>query len=104
MIDAMNTVPTDIRQAAPDRLAIRWADGVEHEFPVFDLRCACPCANCVDEMTGIRQLDPGSVPAGVRPNQVASVGNYAIKISWSDGHDSGIYSFKLLRRLGERAG
>lgn len=98
----MSTVPTDIRQAGPGVLAIRWSDGVEHPFPVFDLRCECPCAACRDEFTGIRTLDPESVPSDVRPVRVQSVGNYAIQINWSDGHDSGIYGFDYLRNLGDR--
>ena len=98
----MSNVPIDIRQAGRGTLAIEWADGVTHEFPVRRLRCACPCAECVDELTGVRRLDPESVPADVQPRQVTSVGSYALKISWSDGHDTGIYSFTRLRELGDR--
>jgi ATP-binding protein involved in chromosome partitioning len=96
----MPVVPTDIRQAGPDTLAIDWSDGHESEYGVFDLRVACPCASCRDEMTGERLLDPATVPADVRPVNLVSVGNYAIKITWSDGHDTGIYSYERLRELG----
>lgn len=96
----MSAVPTDIRQAGPDKLAIDWSDGHHSEYEVFGLRVACPCASCRDELTGERLLDPATVPADVRPVNLASVGNYAIKITWSDGHDTGIYSYARLRELG----
>ena len=96
----MSAVPTDIRQAGPDTLAISWADGSESKYQVFDLRVACPCASCVDEITGEKRLDPAGVPKDVRPVGIVSVGNYAIQIRWSDGHDSGIYSYEYLKRLG----
>jgi ATP-binding protein involved in chromosome partitioning len=91
--------PRDIRQAGPRTLAVEWSDGEESRYDVFDLRVACPCASCVDENTGVRRLDPARVPRDVKPVRIVSVGNYALKISWSDGHDTGIYSFALLRRL-----
>jgi DUF971 family protein len=39
-------------------------------------------------------------PEDVRPVRVSPVGRYAIQITWTDGHDSGIYSFEYLRDLG----
>ena len=95
----MDVVPTDIRQAGPSTLAIDWSDGKESRYDARELRLACPCATCHDEMTGARLLDPASVPADVRPVHLESVGNYGIKISWTDGHDTGIYSFARLREL-----
>ena len=96
----MAAIPRDIRQADPRTLAITWQDGAESVYDVRRLRLACPCANCVDEMTGKPRLDPASVPAGVAPVNIRSVGNYAIAIVWSDGHDTGIYSFERLREMG----
>lgn len=95
----MDLFPTDIRQADDAVLAITWNDGRESQFRVFDLRAACPCANCVDELSGNRLLDPRSLDPEVKPVDIVSVGNYAIKISWSDGHDTGIYSWDRLRRM-----
>jgi len=95
----VDIAPRAIRQAGPDVLAIDWSDGRTSEYRAYDLRVACPCATCVDEVTGERILDPARVPAGVRPVRVRSVGNYGLKIEWSDGHDTGIYTFERLRRL-----
>lgn len=63
-----------------------------------ELRLACPCAQCVDEMSGRPILDPTVVPDDVRPVHLALVGAYGLKINWSDGHATGIYTFDLLRR------
>jgi len=100
--DADRTTPDEIRQAGPRALAIRWRDGVESVYAVRDLRLACACAECVDEWSGEQKLEPGSVPEDVHPRRVSSVGRYAIQIAWSDGHDTGIYSFDRLRALADR--
>ena len=95
----MDLYPTNIQQIDADTLGIHWSDGVESTFNVFKLRCACPCANCVDEMTGDKLLDPKRVAPDVKPVDLAQVGNYAIQISWSDGHNTGIYSFRSLKEM-----
>ncbi len=94
-------LPTAIEQRGPERLGIRWADGVDTEYEVRALRLACACATCVDEWSGEPRLDPASVPEDVRPTEIHRVGRYAIQIAWSDGHDSGIYPFARLRALAE---
>ena len=82
------------------RLRIRWADGAESLLAPFDLRAACPCAACVDEMTGRRTLRPETLPEAVHPLAIHYVGRYALQFVWSDGHQTGIYPFRYLRRLG----
>lgn len=86
------------------RLRISWGDGTVAEYEPFLLRCRCPCASCVDEMTGIRILQPHAVARDVFPEAIQYVGRYALHFRWSDGHDTGIYSFELLRRLGDEKG
>jgi DUF971 family protein len=83
------------------RLGIVWGDGVAFEYEPRLLRQRCPCAGCVDEMTGIRTLRPESVPAGIYPEAIHYVGRYALQFVWSDGHSTGIYTFEYLRRLAE---
>jgi len=92
-------VPEAIEQAGPDRLRIRWVDGADCVYDVRDLRLACRCAHCVEEGTGRPLLDPTSVPDDVRPRKIESVGRYAIQFAWSDGHDTGIYTYEYLREL-----
>ncbi|MDX1748266.1 MAG: DUF971 domain-containing protein, partial [Halobacteriales archaeon] len=64
----------------------------------------CPCAGCVDEMTGRRILTEGMVPERVYPLEIQYVGRYALRFVWSDGHRTGIYPYEYLRKLcGEEA-
>jgi len=85
------------------RLRIRWKDGRVDEYEPRALRLACPCAGCVEEMTGRPILVPEMVPEGVYPEAIHYVGRYALQFVWSDRHSTGIYPFEYLRRLGERS-
>ena len=92
-------------------LEIDWKDGHSSKWTFAWLRHGCPCATCVDEREGLG-LDPGqakpeqraanSLPMfkePPRPRDVKQVGNYAIRFTWNDGHESGIYSWDYLRRV-----
>lgn len=63
------------------------------------VRLACRCAFCVDEKTGEPLLDPQSVPEDVSVTNVELVGNYALRIHWTDGHATGLYTWTHLREL-----
>lgn len=81
-----------------DGILIEWdAAGHEALYPARALRLACPCAACVDEMSGRRLLDPAGVAEDVRPVSLALVGAYGLRVQWSDGHGTGIYTFQRLR-------
>jgi DUF971 family protein len=84
---------------AATHLRIRWRDGHVSEFPPRLLRVACPCAGCVDEMTGRRILREDDVPPDVHPIVISPVGRYALRFDWSDGHGTGIFPYDYLRRL-----
>ena len=98
MSDALKRRKPETILVASD-LYILWKDGHESHFPFFPLRDACPCANCVDELTGQKTLNPATIAREIRIRSCEYVGNYALRIQWSDGHNTGLYSFKLLRRL-----
>lgn len=83
------------------RLRIVWKDGRESVYAPRELRLRCPCAGCVDEMSGERILVPAMVPQDVYPMAIDYVGRYALAFTWSDGHSTGIYPFEYLRRLDE---
>ncbi len=85
-------------------LSITWADGEAFIYKPWDLRMACPCAGCVDELTGGRILKEATVPGDVYPEAIHYVGSYALQFMWSDSHSTGYYTFELLRRLGEGQG
>jgi ATP-binding protein involved in chromosome partitioning len=78
-------------------ITVRWADGTTNVYRSYDLRIWCPCASCVDEFTGKRLLDPDRVDPEVAAVQWTRVGRYALQIQWSDGHDTGIYTYERLR-------
>lgn len=87
----------------PNReVGIVWEDGREDYVAVRMLRLECPCAECVDEITGERRLDPRSVPEDVRIKHWEPVGQYAVRFVFSDGHDTGIYTFEKLSRIAGR--
>ena len=93
------TTPTKIEQAGPETLRIVWADGRECLYLVRQLRLECRCAHCIDEWSGEPRLDESKVPADVRPVNISPVGRYALSFRWSDGHDTGIYTFETLRAI-----
>jgi DUF971 family protein len=88
---------------------IEWGDGHVSHYGFPFLRDACPCAMCNDEREKSRRapgeaprLAPGALPmfkAVARVVSAEGVGKYAIKFTWNDDHDLGIYSWKLLREL-----
>jgi ATP-binding protein involved in chromosome partitioning len=89
--------PVAVWQASRDRLGIRWGDGKTSFHEAYALRRACPCAGCLDEWTREELPSLERVPRDVVPRTVRSVGRYALQPVWSDGHRSGIYSFRDLR-------
>lgn len=95
--------PRVITKSDPSRVDIEWADGLKTSLSAQVLRSVCQCANCVDEVTGRRVHDPASVPADLTTTVVELVGHYALSIHFSDGHDTGIFTFEHLRRAGEAA-
>lgn len=80
-------------------LKISWQDGHVSVYSPHALRLLCPCAGCIEEMTGRPILDPTSIPAGVYPTAIHYVGRYALQFMWSDGHSTGFYPFEMLRKV-----
>jgi DUF971 family protein len=95
--------PTEISQDSNTRLRITWGDGRTCEYSSALLRRACPCAQCVDEWTGERTLKPQTISEEVEIGDLSIIGRYALNFRWSDGHETGIYSFQYLRDLCERS-
>lgn len=90
-------MPDEIVGLLRSKITFRWPDGHESTYPARLLRLHCRCASCIEEMSGKPLLDPASVPENVRAQRIELVGQYAIQIGWTDGHDTGIYSFRDLR-------
>lgn len=99
--DMKKRKPRDIVFA--EDLTVEWRDGVVSHYPLVTLRDACPCAACVDEITGEKVLDPTSIRPDIFIQKAEYIGNYALRINWSDGHNTGIYSFRFLREFFDMA-
>jgi DUF971 family protein len=102
----MDSYPTALKLADDGRLLITWSDQVTKRYRVRELRDACPCATC-REKRNAPPADPLALPLlskvelePLRIQGMKPVGNYAYTISFSDGHDTGIFTFELLRELG----
>jgi DUF971 family protein len=80
-------------------LRIEWPDGESSEYHPRYLRLSCPCARCVEEMTGRALLDPRRVPPDLHIREMRYVGEYALQFTFSDGHSTGIYPWEYLRDI-----
>jgi ATP-binding protein involved in chromosome partitioning len=90
-------MPVEIVGLERPTIEIVWEDDHRTVYPARDLRLACRCASCIEEMTGERLLDPAHVPDEVVAKAISLVGQYAIAVRFSDGHETGIYNFRDLR-------
>ncbi len=90
-------IPSEIRRLGVHAVRFVWQDGHEAEYGNRYLRQNCPCAECRE--TPGRSLPIVGQEEDVYPVQISAVGRYAISMQWSDGHDSGIYSYRTLRSL-----
>jgi DUF971 family protein len=102
------------RTAEPEHIAISkstgikidWRDGHHSDYSLPYLRDRCPCATCTGahgtEPQASNYSDPGLFPMfkpTLKMNSVEPVGQYAVRIYWNDGHNTGIYSFDHLREI-----
>ena len=101
--DGAHNIPIGFARRDPRTLSILWEDGHRDELDVRELRLSCRCALCVEEMSGRPLLDPKTVRSDVSPQQIQSIGNYALGFHWNDGHNTGIHAFNDLRALGAAA-
>jgi len=81
------------------RILVAWPDGTETRIANRVLRLSCQCALCVNEFTGEPMLDEASVAEDIRVEAIEPLGNYAVGITWSDKHSSGIFSWEHFRQL-----
>jgi DUF971 family protein len=86
----------EIWQKDSSTLGIVWTDGVEHSFDVQDLRKNCPCSICKEKKHHNNSYEE------IKPKTIQSMGSYALKIDFTDGHNTGIYTFNMLRNHSSR--
>ena len=98
-----NYYPVQIKKTENNSLSLKWNDDKVNEISLTKLRDECPCVNCKGESVIFESYIPIKSPfkaAGYYEiEKIEPVGNYAISIKWKDGHETGIYSWDILRNL-----
>jgi len=100
-----NFTPIKLDFKRDEKLEIHWQDGGVSIYSVSLLRSRCPCASCKtvrqddQKKKPLLQILPGNYSQPLSALSAELIGNYALKIEWSDNHGSGIYSFKYLREI-----
>jgi DUF971 family protein len=109
----MVPAPKSLNLKRTESLEITWSDDRRSVYSISLLRTMCPCAQCRMVRTGTDPhslapqqpkksaltILPGNFSEPLSVVHAELVGNYALRIDWSDGHASGIYSFQYLREL-----
>jgi len=105
--------PEHIAISKSKGIKIDWKDQHHSDYPLAYLRDECPCASCTgahgtppqksnysaeNRAAAGKELFPMYKPS-LRMLEVEAVGSYAIRIDWSDGHKTGIYSFDHFRKI-----
>jgi len=93
--------PVQIIEENEREISIKWSDDAETRYHAAQLRRSCPCASCVNEWTGEKMLKDESVSNDIIIDSTSVVGRYALNFHFSDGHETGIFSFNYLRKLSE---
>ena len=92
--------PTEIKAHQTSRvLEIAFSDGRAFKLPYELLRVYSPSAEVRGHGAGQEVLQVGKRDVTIK--ELEAVGHYAIRPVFSDGHDTGIYSWEYLRELGE---
>ena len=103
----MSAYPVKLNRTDDRHIEIVWSDDFQQRTSYRQLRDHCPCATCrkpeepKQASTGLNVL----TAAETMPLEILAmspVGNYAYNVQFSDGHNTGIFTFDLLRALGEK--
>lgn len=102
MPDDPRTEPVSIKVllTTGEGVAVEWRDGHQSRYTFPYLRDHCPCATCREQRAqaaGKTTLPIYREP--VRALQAEPVGNYAVRFAFSDGHNTGIYTFDYFREM-----
>lgn len=109
----MSVTPRRLDLKKDERLLIEWDDGTTSLYSITYLRSMCPCAMCKVTRSGqdphqllqpqkkglALHILPGNYTGAVIVKSAEMVGTYALKLTFSDDHDSGIFSFQYLREI-----
>lgn len=95
--------PKQIKIVDKEKIQFKWDDDSETIISLKYLRDECPCASCKGETILFKTYRPPKLtmyaPEMYKIKAIEPVGDYAIQISWKDGHNTGIYSWDYLKVL-----
>ena len=84
-------------------LEITWSDGPVYTYPLYGLRRNCPCVMCRGGHDKMQLFEPEAFnltpKVGISIRKADQIGNHALQIHWSDGHNSGMYRWQTLRDI-----
>jgi DUF971 family protein len=96
-------IPVQIKISEKTKLLIKWDNETESLIDIAYIRTECPCALCKGETVLLKTYRPAKPsaesPDSFKIRNIQPVGEYAIQITWKDGHDSGIYTWEYLMEL-----
>jgi DUF971 family protein len=96
----MSEQPTEIKLHQQSRmLEITFDDGVSYQLPCEFLRVYSPSADVSGHGPGQEVLQVGKKDVGI--SELVPVGSYAVQINFDDGHDTGLYTWENLYRMGK---
>lgn len=91
--------PQELKKVGDQAFKIKWTDDHASEYNSWYLRARCPCALCVNELTGERITREKDISQDLKLVKADIVGQYALSFDFSDHHNTGIYSFEYLRGI-----
>ncbi|HVT89862.1 MAG TPA: DUF971 domain-containing protein [Tepidisphaeraceae bacterium] len=112
----MQNIPTRLHLKKDQQLEVDWPDGLKSVYSISYLRSLCPCAHCrmvregsdphdispVEKKKPLLTILPGNYSGAITVKSAEMVGKYAVKLVFSDDHDSGIFSFEYLREIAQK--
>lgn len=97
--------PAQFKKSGDNEVIVKWDDGKEFVIPMKYLRDRCPCASCIGESVLWREYKPSPLqvlsPGKYNLKSAEVIGDYALALTWMDGHNTGLYSFEHLRQICE---
>lgn len=103
IVSEKTMVPKTIKLKDKSSLEIIWEDDSLSNILLKYLRDECPCATCKGETVLLKTYRPPVkkmlTPEMYLIKNIEVVGEYAIQITWKDGHNTGIYTYEYLQEL-----
>ena len=97
--------PQQVKILKKDKLKIIWENSTETILSLKYMRDECPCAGCKGETILLKTYRPPApkviTPEMYQVKNLEVVGDYAIQVTWKDGHNTGIYSWDYIKQLEE---